>query len=190
MSKIIDRVLQYGIPPKWMQNTAFIQVYAGVKDTGLQVELNWKRSRIKKAGNGCFAVHSIEKGDIIRQGFLGQNVIACHSKEELPFLTESTYNYLEHFGYTIDEHDETVYLWIPPNGINHSLSPNVQSSMVCYGIETVALRDIEEGEELTANYLRYRNNPPTWYREVMQDRPTLYDFLATIPNGTGSPVMS
>merc|ERR1719499_493648 len=180
-SRSIRKVMERGIPAIWMQNTALIQVYAKVEHTGLDIEVVWKRSKIKKAGNGCFTRQAIKKDDIIRQGVDGMNLIAATCASELPLLTESTYKYLEHFAYTINENDDTVYLWIPPNGINHSLEPNIQSDMIDGGIETIALRDIEEGEELTANYTRFRSTPPDWFREVMQERNTLYDFLASIP---------
>jgi len=145
--------------------------------------VEWKNTSY---GIGLFAREKIAKDTLIRKGIIGKNLmrfttVGCVSS----FLgSESSPQYngrLEYFadyfwGFNPHGEDEDVSadheswfygMWIPGNGLNHFRESNTvyraewRDASNIHGINLVATREIEEGEELFDDYRRH-GNVPTW----------------------------
>lgn len=102
-------------------------------------------------GLGLFAVASIPAGTVVWRLHAGFDL--TFTGAEFAALPELTREHVEHYGYL----DASLGRWVL-NGdlgifMNHSASPNTGAPGVAgSAAETVALRDIAAGEELTCDY--------------------------------------
>jgi len=96
-------------------------------------------------GNGVFATNLIKKGTIvvIRDKF---DIIL--SQEEYNLLQEPLREAMYTYIY-IDKHSDFVLSWDHARFMNHSCESNTM--MTDYGFE-IAVKDIEQGEEITTEY--------------------------------------
>lgn len=149
-------------------------------EKGWKVEVEWKNG---KFGVGLFAAQDIASGTKLREGITGKNLIEFTTVDEIEDFCLSAggdeYNsrlryvsdYLWGFatkgtderGYASSQNDrERFYgMWIPGNGLNHSLQPNTVYRTSERGIDLFALEDILSGEELYDDYRRH-GTPPAW----------------------------
>jgi SET domain-containing protein len=94
-----------------------------------------KDSRI--SGNGIFAAHAFRKGELVIE-WCSHEILA---KQEMERVSEKV---KEHISFI-----DGAFVVVPPEGrVNHSCEANVYLRDYCY----YASRDIEEGEEITADY--------------------------------------
>lgn len=103
-------------------------------------------------GVGLFAIDAISKDEVV--AYKGGHILEANDFNQLPDLCKAASLQI----------DENIYL-APVDiaeandvmvGINHSCSPNVGISGQ---IDTIAMRDIEPGEELTGDYaVAYQND--------------------------------
>jgi SET domain-containing protein len=112
------------------------------------------KSRID--GQGLFAAIDIKKGTrIIR--YIGEKIPKAESDRRL--VQGNVYIFDLNDRYSIDGKT----LKNTARYINHSCDPNCEVEMINHTIWIVALRDIQEGEELSYNYgydaEHYENNP-------------------------------
>ena len=82
--------------------------------------------------------------------------------------------------YNCADDDERFFgMWIPGNGLNHSPTPNTvyrtRSGGTNQGIDLVALRNIEAGEELYDDYRRH-GKAQTWLLEWAKTKQVTLNF--------------
>ena len=111
-------------------------------------------------GLGCFADEDIPKGTTIwRLDDDFDVIMPLEAYEDLPYVAKEfmdryAYQLKDLPGKIILESDNTKFT-------NHSRTPNIGKGGK--PLESVALRDIKKGEELTCDYRKYENEPPeTW----------------------------
>ncbi|MGB9601579.1 MAG: SET domain-containing protein [Verrucomicrobiia bacterium] len=107
-------------------------------------------------GSGVFASKKIPANTLIIE-YVGKKI----SKQEAKRLCQEGNNYIFELD---DETDiDGSVEWNLARFINHSCSPNAEAQIIDGHIWIVAIRDIEEGEEITFNYgydlENYREHP-------------------------------
>ena len=97
-------------------------------------------------GMGCFAGENIKKRSVI--WVLEKQFDVVLTDDVLATLSQQARDYIKHFAYL--NKNEGGYVLCSDNAkyFNHSVTPN------CIGIGnfTVAIKDIQEGEEITEDY--------------------------------------
>jgi SET domain-containing protein len=109
----------------------------------MKIRLRVGKSRIH--GKGVFAAQPIPKGTRIIQ-YLGQRIPKAASAERL--AQGNVYIFASNNRYDID--GKTVKN--TARYINHSCDPNCEAVVTTHTIWIIALRDIQEDEELSYNY--------------------------------------
>jgi hypothetical protein len=105
-------------------------------------------------GLGLFADEFIPKGKIIWEFEKGLDVII--DKEKLKSLPEVQQKWIKHYAHLSLKNCNYTLSIDNDHYINHSDDPNTTDiDTGRQELATVALRDIEKGEELTCNYLAY-----------------------------------
>lgn len=104
----------------------------------------------KIAGNGLFAQEFIPKGTIVwdfHQGW--DRKFTREEVESLPAIMQTTLKKYCYF-----DIDERVYIFCMDDArfTNHSDSPNTMNGA---GNQTIAVRDIQPGEEITCDYYEF-----------------------------------
>jgi len=102
-----------------------------------------KRSPIH--GMGAFATRAFKKGETVVVWDASQNL----SQEEFAALPQDQKPYVANLG------GKLFLMRSPEKFINHSCTPNIAPAEKG---RDVALRDIEVGEEIVANYLEHKGN--------------------------------
>eukprot|EP00658_Telonema_sp_P-2_P084733 TRINITY_DN9492_c0_g1_i3.p2 TRINITY_DN9492_c0_g1~~TRINITY_DN9492_c0_g1_i3.p2 ORF type:complete len:121 (-),score=18.09 TRINITY_DN9492_c0_g1_i3:98-460(-) len=77
------------------------------------------------------------------------------------------------YGFNPGESSQMWYgIWVPGNGLNHSILPNTvyrtAEGGVELGIDLVALTDIYDGDEMLDDYRRH-GSPPDWAAEFSEE---------------------
>ena len=100
-------------------------------------------------GTGCFAVETIQKGQIVWQP--DPRLDLTFSEEQMSAFPEVVQGFLKTYTYAEDRDGSKVYILSADHSrhMNHSVDPNVIS---LDGIQDIAARDIAAGEELTCDY--------------------------------------
>lgn len=117
----------------------------------LKVKTILKESTIPNAGLGLFAAEFIPQGTIIWE--LNPLIDVIIQTKDLPQLSELEKSYIDKYGYR--EGGEIILCADDGRFINHSFQPNMYDFVNETGSYTIALRDIQEGEELTSNYQNF-----------------------------------
>jgi len=109
-----------------------------------------KLDKSKIHGIGVFAEEFIPKGKVVYQYLEGFDII--YSTEQIEKMSMLTRKYIEHYAYYSS--GEGGYVLCGDNGrfVNHSKTPNIQ---MYNRINTVALKDIQIGEEITEDYFYF-----------------------------------
>ncbi len=103
-----------------------------------------------KKGVSLFAKRKFKKGEILWVADNTDNIMSFESFQRLP---KSQQRQLAHFCY-LDSNHKIISPSDNGKYVNHSCSPNCTYLMEFDNI-SVAIRDIEEGEEITENYCCY-----------------------------------
>ncbi|KAL7567568.1 hypothetical protein ACA910_000169 [Epithemia clementina (nom. ined.)] len=74
-----------------------------------------------------------------------------------------------------EKEDRFLGMWIPGNGLNHSVKPNTVYRQTDVGISLVALEDIAKNEELLDDYRRH-GKAPKWLRDFAQSHQVTLNF--------------
>lgn len=113
-------------------------------------------------GRGVFAKKRFSKGELIERA---QVIVVPHSDRE--YLDKTV---LSNYYYKWGENLEDAALSLGYGSFyNHSYEPNAVyiKKMEELGIDYVALRDLEEGEEITVNYNgRPEDKSPLWFETI------------------------
>lgn len=131
------------------------------------------------AGLGLFAKSRIPKGTIWWKA--DPNDILMVNREQFKILMNSIQSPLiEEFvrsiliyAYYSAAHDALVLCLDNARFVNHSFTPNSGSDEFGTELVAVAVRDIEEGEEMTENYANYDQCPwaDLWENFMNEDKP-------------------
>ena len=106
-------------------------------------------------GLGLFAVHPIKAGTLVWD--FDDPIDQVIPVAKLPTYPPWVRKYIAVYGYRED--DRIVLCGDDARYFNHSKTPNCRSG---HGTETVALRDIKEGEELTDDYETFDDDFPLY----------------------------
>ena len=101
-----------------------------------------KKSAIE--GKGVFATQNFKKGDVVLQW----DVTHIIPKEKVDKMSNKDKKYISYMN------KQFVIMQEPEKYVNHSCEPNTTAKNFC----DIALRDINEGEEITGNY--FEELPP------------------------------
>jgi len=107
------------------------------------------KTRLDKSeihGMGCISEEFIPKGSVVWRFEPGFDVII--SEAEFRKLSEKAKLWISHFGYLNKKEGGYVLCMDDAKYTNHSETPNVDGS----GEVSIAIRDIQIGEEITENY--------------------------------------
>eukprot|EP00121_Abeoforma_whisleri_P002349 Awhi_evm1s2104 len=154
------------------------------KDKGWRVDVEWKQTPY---GAGVFAKQKIKKGTILRIGRNGKNLLQFRDSAEMrsfcldakgtPNQSRISYTSDYFYGFRFDSNDDSSSsmwygLWVPGNGLNHSLEANTiyqtASDGIDKGIDLVAMTDIAEGSELFDDYRRH-GKAPDWAKSFANE---------------------
>lgn len=160
-----------------------LQSRLSLDEKGWHVGVDWRPTPY---GAGVFATQDIAKGSVLRTGVIGVNLKEfcslrdiddfCHqgkTPEEISARREYVKDYLWGFNKNADErgYDQDAVeperffgMWIPGNGLNHSVEPNTVYRATPDGINLVALCDISKDDELVDDYRRHGLSP-NWLKE-------------------------
>ena len=178
----------------WDDRIALQQSWSNF-EKGWKVDVEWRHG---KFGVGLFAAQDISSGTLLREGKLGVNLIEFTTIDEIEDFClnagdeeyNSRLNYVADYlwGFTTrgtnkrgyasssqDDHDRFYGMWIPGNGLNHSLEPNTVYRTSEGGIDLVALEDILSGKELFDDYRRH-GTPPEWLHDFATAKNVTLNF--------------
>ena len=150
MERIIAQIKAEGFPLSW-SDPLYVQSCFTLEEKGYLKKVTWKVSPIPGAGIGQFADELIKKGERIRSFEEGKNAMVFRSEKDIPPI-EGTYT-LQYITNYLFQHNGLCTVRVPFGCCNHSATPNVK--------DFVALRDIQPGEEILANYASW-GKPPKW----------------------------
>lgn len=113
----------------------------------LAVKTKLRKSKIH--GMGVFAAQNIRKGAVIwKFNPIIDKEITIKQYDSLPSIAKK---YLDKYSY-LDENKKLVLCGDDGRFVNHSANPNCDDET---GMNTIALRNIKKGEELTSNYYSF-----------------------------------
>ena len=102
------------------------------------------------AGVGCFAAVPIKTGEVVWR--LDERLNLCMTPEQIDALPPAARGHFQSHGFM--SHDGLVVLSIDDSAyVNHSDEPNIRGGFT--DSESIAVRDIAAGEEITENYMTY-----------------------------------
>lgn len=107
-------------------------------------------------GLGLFADQFIPKDTLIWK--LNTKFDLLLTKEEIENLSEPARKIVYHYAYFDENYDKYVLCSDDARFFNHSDSPNCMDKIVDGDDLTIALRDIEAGEELTSDYSTFTSD--------------------------------
>ena len=163
---LMSEIKKNGIPEFWANNTPKMQASYTLEMKGWVKKVHWKESTIPGAGIGVFSSEPISKGSTYRVLVDQQNLIVLNRPNDIPPLTEPTKTYLANYCAQIDG---LCFIMCPGSTLNHdSQRANTElvkiSNVEIHGIVT---KDIEAGEELVCDYIRF-GEPPSWLVELVK----------------------
>lgn len=144
-----------------------------------QVQVYWKSTPY---GIGLFAGQDITKGQVLRIGTNGDNLISFQSVQDVDEFcqgSDSKLRYVKDYlwgfylnadesGYPLNMSQRFFGMWVPGNGLNHCETPNTvyraREGGTKVGIQLVALSNIQNGDELYDDYRRH-GPAPQWLQE-------------------------
>merc|ERR1739845_112491 len=103
---------------------------------GWQVSMRWGKSehlaKIGMESTGAYVMQDVKKGQVLRKGEVGKNLILATKMSDFPKLTETTAYYISNYCATSNsaaDGNQEVYLWLPGNSRNHTTeNPNCEST--------------------------------------------------------------
>ncbi len=126
----------------------------------LMVKTKLKVSPINEIG--LFADEFIPKGTIVWQ--YDMIIDRLYHKDELKFVSKPARKMLDHYGYT-NEYNDIILCGDDARFFNHSFIPNCFEQYSPGGTSpTLAMRDIQRGEEMTIDYTTFDNS----YKEKLK----------------------
>jgi len=163
-----------------------------LEEKGWKTAVEWKDTPF---GVGVFSCEeSIAKDTVLRKGVLHVNLLQflssqdiedwCQADEEYWDRLLYAKDYLWGFSYHTDEAgyelgddsgDRFFGMWVPGNGLNHSLRPNTVYRATSEGIDLVALEDISKGQELTDDYRRHGRSTE-WLKAFASEKNVTLNF--------------
>lgn len=178
----------------WDDRIALQQAWSNL-EKGWKVNVEWRNGPY---GVGLFSAQAIPAGTLLRTGVLGVNLMQFTNSDEIEIFCrksckdeyESRLRYVSDYlwGFTTRGTDERGYasclqderhrffgMWVPGNGLNHSIEPNTVYRTSDCGINLVALTDIESGDELYDDYRRH-GTAPKWLLDFSQDKQVTLNF--------------
>ena len=186
----------------WNDRIALQEKWFTEEEKGWQVRVEWKMTPF---GVGLFASQNIRKGAILRIGTKGHNLMQFRSVDEIEAFCQKGNDDAEYqarlyyvkdylWGYSPNNTDDQGYdlpssplseedrfygMWVPGNGLNHNPNPNTvyrtRQGGTEKGIILVALRDIDDGEELFDDYRRH-GRAPHWLLEFAKSKQVSLNF--------------
>merc|ERR1712241_455127 len=171
-----EKIMSEGIPESWTNTMDMQNQFPTAQAKGWQVDMRWGKSehlaKIGMKSTGAYVMEDVKKGQVLRKGEVGKNLILATKMEDFPKLTETTKYYISNYCATSNsasEGNQEVYLWLPGNSRNHTTeNPNCESVKKPHGYDIVATRDIAKGEELLTNYTGF-GTPPSWFATWIKD---------------------
>eukprot|EP00934_Nitzschia_sp_Nitz4_P004984 Nitzschia sp. Nitz4//NODE_464_length_17123_cov_69.824057//6891//7487//NITZ4_additional_000063-RA//1//CDS//3329531915//4974//frame0 len=172
-----------------------LQTKYSLEEKGWHVKVEWRSTPY---GAGVFSGQDIVKGSILRTGILGINLKEFTSEQEIIDFCKTAVSveeanarlaYVQDYLWGFNPYaDERGYdrldapppsrffgMWIPGNGLNHNLEPNVVYQMTSKGIDLVALTDMAKDTELVDDYRRH-GLAPLWLKEFAQKHSITLNF--------------
>jgi len=173
-SSIIARFLKDG----WLWNNSIeMQESMSLSEKGWQVEVAWRDAYTDDGtciGIGVFANENISTGTVLRRGLLGRNLLVFDSKTIIPITKDkSSAEYLKNYAHVcpcnVDDQDQSMVVWLPGSGLNHSVDPNTRKICNEEGVYYLATRNIAEGDAITCDYGMY-GVAPSWFTDMLEER--------------------
>lgn len=137
---------------------------------GFLVKVEVRECENPSKGLGVFALECIPQGTLVWSPDTLNSWTSTEAKEELEKLAalkgfHAAQTFLRH-SFVVSAFPELLQHNEGDDGkfTNHSSRPNV-GSWDCRDVGSIALRQIERGDELTCDYKRY-GPPPSWYLEI------------------------
>lgn len=179
----------------WDDRIALQQCWSNL-EKGWKVDVEWRDGEF---GVGLFSAQDISSGTLLREGKVGVNLIEFITMDEIEDFClsagdeeyDSRLRYVSDYlwGFTTrgtdkrgycasssrNDHDRFYGMWIPGNGLNHSLEPNTVYRTSERGIDLVALEDISSGKELFDDYRRH-GKPPDWLLDFATSKNVALNF--------------
>lgn len=107
-------------------------------------------------GLGLFAAEFIPKDTIIWK--LNTKFDLLLKKEDIENFSDAAKAQILHYAYFDENYQKYVLCSDDARFFNHSKTPNCLDKMVGDEDQTIAMRDIEEGEELTSDYSTFSSD--------------------------------
>lgn len=108
------------------------------------------------AGIGLFAAQFIPKGTIVWR--FNEKLDSMWSKEDIDTLSDESKKQFHNYAYLDIKHNKYLLCGDDARFFNHSDNANCTDSYDTNFDETIANKDIEEGEEITCNYKSFYGN--------------------------------
>lgn len=119
------------------------------------IHVKYKLDKSDNHGIGLFAGEDIQKGQLI---YTASPVLDLNiTQEQFDSLNEKEKEEVRYWGFWIEEEKVWHVDFDVSKFINHSFEPTITQDPKYTDAYLVAARDIEEGEELTQNYLEFES---------------------------------
>jgi len=183
---LYNEIMAEGIPERWTNTVNMQNEFENAQAKGWQVNMRWGKSEhlaaIDMESVGAYVMQDVKKGEVLRKGEEGKNLIIARKMEDFPKLTENSKYFISNYAgacsdVIVDNNNtKELFLWLPGNTRNHSLTPNTVSVKKSYGYDIIATKNIKAGAEILADYKKEYGPAPEWYSKWIIENKTTAIF--------------